>query len=936
MGAPYYDNGQTDEGKVYVYHGSAAGLSATPDWTREANVANVLFGSSVSTAGDVNGDGYADVIVGGPGFSSAGGRAYVYHGSAAGVDASSGWLAGSGQAGANFGISVSTAGDVDGDGYADVIVGARYYDNGETDEGRAFVYRGSASGLSAVEGWTAESNRANAEFGDCVSTAGDVNGDGYADVIVGAYAYDNGEAEQGAAFVYHGSASGPSATADWTVEGDQADAWFGNSVATAGDVNGDGYTDVIVGAPRYDNVETNEGRAYVYHGSASGLSATPAWIAESNQDGAGFGFRATTAGDVNGDGYADVIIGAWGYSNGESYEGGAFVYHGSAWGLSAAADWTAEGDQAGAYFGEWVSTAGDVNGDGYSDVIVGAEGYTNGEADEGAAFVYHGSASGLSATADWTAESNQGEVYFGYCVSTAGDVNGDGYADVIVGAYAYDNGEAGEGAAYVFHGSASGLSGAPSADPNDAAWMAEGNQAFAYFGESVSTAGDVNGDGYADVIVGADGYDNDQVEEGRVYVYHGSASGLSATEDWMAESNLIAPSFGYSVSTAGDVNGDGYADVIVGAYGYSNGETYEGRAYVYYGNGGPGLSLRPEQRRADDTAPVAHLGRSDSSDGFRVAALGHTPFGRGLVKLQWEVKPLGVPFDGSGTQTSGSWADTGGGGFPFSELVTGLAVETPYHWRLRLLYDTAATPFQQASRWLTVPWNGWQETDLSTRSTAVLGDRVWEDTDGDGIQDAGEPGMANVIVALYDSLGALVDFTVTGWSGGYEFRGLVWGAAYSIRFIPPSGYALTLQDQGGDDALDSDADPVTFETPVFTLLTALDASLWDAGMIPYCVPPDEPIYIYATTLSTDGNDYTILHFMDANQLSQVTGYNVYRSSDPAPPPSTWPQVASDIIDMDQATPNYQWVDTSGDVSPTGIWYYEVTAYNHRCPAEGPF
>jgi hypothetical protein len=90
------------------------------------------------------------------------------------------------------------------------------------------------------------------------------------------------------------------------------------------------------------------------------------------------------------------------------------------------------------------------------------------------------------------------------------------------------------------------------------------------------------------------------------------------------------------------------------------------------------------------------------------------------------------------------------------------------------------------------------------------------------------------------------------------------------------------------------------------------------------------------TLSTDGNDYPILHFMDGNQPGQVTGYNVYRSPDPAPPPSSWPMVASDVIDMDGATPNKQWVDASGDVSPTGIWYYEVTAYDHVCLAEGPF
>ena len=120
-------------------------------------------------------------------------------------------------------------------------------------------------------------------------------------------------------------------------------------MATAGDVNGDGFSDVIVGALLYDNGETDEGRAYVYHGSAAGLATTAAWTAESNQDDAHFGYSVATAGDVNGDGFSDVIVGAYVYDNGETNEGRAFVYHGSAAGLSPTAAWTAESNQAGAH-----------------------------------------------------------------------------------------------------------------------------------------------------------------------------------------------------------------------------------------------------------------------------------------------------------------------------------------------------------------------------------------------------------------------------------------------------------------------------------------------------------------------------------------------------------------------------------------------------------
>jgi hypothetical protein len=121
--------------------------------------------------------------------------------------------------------------------------------------------------------------------------------------------------------VFLGSASGLSTSAAWTAESDQAGALFGNSVASAGDVNGDGYGDVIVGAFGFDNGQTDEGRAFLYFGSAMGLSTTPAWTAESDQASAAFGVSVASAGDVNGDGYGDVIVGEPGFGNGQTGEG---------------------------------------------------------------------------------------------------------------------------------------------------------------------------------------------------------------------------------------------------------------------------------------------------------------------------------------------------------------------------------------------------------------------------------------------------------------------------------------------------------------------------------------------------------------------------------------------------------------------------------------
>jgi hypothetical protein len=608
------------------------------------------------------------------------------------------WTVESNQAGAAFGYSAATAGDVNGDGYSDVIVGATNYDFMFTGEGGAFVYLGSASGLATGAAWSAESNQASASLGQSVASAGDVNGDGYSDVIVGVPYYDNGPlTDEGAAFVYPGSAAGLATTPAWTGEGNQSNAHFGISVASAGDVNGDGFSDVIVGAEGYTNGQLSEGRALVYLGATAGLALSPAWTAEGNDQNASLGHSVGTAGDVNGDGYSDVIVGVpYNLDLSGTLRGKTLVYHGSASGLGASPAWTVQGDQPGSGFGISVGTAGDVNGDGFSDVIVGDYQATNGESQEGRAFVYHGSLSGLSPAPNWTAESNQAHSAFGCSVGTAGDVNGDGFSDVIVGASAYSN-VTNTGRAFVYHGSPSGLGLAP-------AWQANAGGNGVAFGSSVGTAGDVNGDGYSDVIVG-------DPRAGWALMFPGSPTGLQLSS-WISDGGGSA---GAAVATAGDVNGDGYSDVIVGAPTYSHGQTSEGRAYMYYGNGGDGLDRAPRQARSDNSALISLLGRSDSPSAFAFRALGRTAAGRGKVHLQWEVKPFGTSFNGSGV-LSGSVLDTGvpgGGGsaVPLTALANGLSPQTVYHWRLRVASDS---PFFPHSPWLSPPGNTPSEADLRT------------------------------------------------------------------------------------------------------------------------------------------------------------------------------------------------------------------------------
>ncbi|MCP4358569.1 MAG: DUF11 domain-containing protein, partial [Chloroflexi bacterium] len=426
-------------------------------------------------------------------------------------------------------------------------------------------------------GWALEGEQANANYGYGARPAGDVNGDGYDDVIIGAYRYDNDETDEGRAWLYYGSSNGLKLQPAWTADGEQSYAWMGLAVA-AGDVNNDGYDDVIVGSRNFDSGGySDNGRVDVYYGTASGLAQTADWTAYGNQNDARFGHAVASAGDVNGDGYTDIIIGARGYSNGESAEGGAYVYYGSATGLSSTPAWTAESNYANAWFGYAVDTAGDVNNDGYADVIIGSPMDGNGTVNGGKVYGFYGSGSGLSATPDWLIVSDQDGAGLGTGTSVAsvGDVNGDGYDDALVGAQTYDNPETNEGQVYLYYGSANGLNLAP-------AWTAESNQANANFGWSVAAVGDVNLDGFADFIIGADSFDTIVTDAGQATLYLGSPLQPDQTPYWTETGSQQNGRFGHIVGSGGDVDGNGYNDLLIGEQRYSNDQTQEGRVLIYY------------------------------------------------------------------------------------------------------------------------------------------------------------------------------------------------------------------------------------------------------------------------------------------------------------------------------------------------------------------
>ncbi len=461
--------------------------------------------------------------------------------------------------------------------------------------------------------------------GRSVSDAGDVNGDGFDDVIVNASGADPNGVYLGSSYVVFGMASGFSAHFDLsTIDGSNGfrlDGVAGDdsslSMSNAGDVNGDGFDDLIAGADHADPNGYNSGSSYVVFGKASGFSAT---MELSSLDG-GNGFRldgvsamnfsggsVSNAGDVNGDGFDDVIVGAHGADPNGYWSGSSYVVFGMVSGFSATMDLSSLDGSNGFRlvaerdFSGGSSNAGDVNGDGFDDVIVGAHGADPNGRYSGSSYVVFGMASGFNATMDLSSlDGSNGFRLDGVTAydfsgrsSNAGDVNGDGFDDVIVGASGADSNGNNSGSSYVVFGKASGFSATMELSSLDGSngFRLNGVAERDYSGSSVSTAGDVNGDGFDDLIVSAPDADPNGNNSGSSYVVFGKASGFSATMelssldgsngfrlDGVAERDYS----GSSVSTAGDVNGDGFDDLIVSAPDADPNGERSGSSYIIFG-----------------------------------------------------------------------------------------------------------------------------------------------------------------------------------------------------------------------------------------------------------------------------------------------------------------------------------------------------------------
>jgi len=479
-------------------------------------------------------------------------------------------------AGDTAGHSVSSAGDINGDGYDDLVIGARGAEGAGDDHygaGEAIIVFGNAGGFADIDaaalavadgfrifGGMEEGHRD--WLGASVSSAGDINGDGFDDLIIGASQADN---SGGAAIIIFGKGgdlddidlSEPLAPANgFRILADFND-FAGSSVSSAGDVNGDGYDDLMVGAPNADgptNGRPDAGEAIVIFGKAGGFADLNV-----STMAAADGFR---------------IFGANGFSSPN------------------------RGDDA----GQSVRSAGDVNGDGFDDLIIGApyaDGPSNTKVSAGEAIIVFGKAGGagggfanIDVNASDFVTSGAGFRIFGseaddrasFSVSSAGDINGDGFDDLIVGAVkangpANDRSLAGE--AIIVFGKSGGFTNIDVSSgtlvSSGAGFRIFGGLASDQAGWSVASAGDVNGDGFDDLIVGApggDGAGDTRADAGEAIVIFGKASGfgdidlaspLAPGAGFRVYGALAVDELGYSVSGAGDVNGDGFDDLIVGA-----------------------------------------------------------------------------------------------------------------------------------------------------------------------------------------------------------------------------------------------------------------------------------------------------------------------------------------------------------------------------------
>jgi hypothetical protein len=406
-----------------------------------------------------------------------------------------------------------------------------------------------------------QTDQPGSQMGTTVSNAGDINGDGFNDVIISAPYFSHGQSHEGAVFAYYGSApNGINPNVSTILERDVAEGHFGEYIAGGGDVNGDGYDDVLVGVPYNSGTFASTDVGSVYVYYGSAAGlSTTPAIIPSSRLGDHFGISVAIAKDIDGDGIDDILIGA---NNGEGY---ITVIYGSLWGVenSFVTEIAIAGSNG---LGTKVSDAGHIKGAGTRAVMA--------TANEGV-YIFQGDAGGVQGAPSQLITPVIPGGAFGAAIAGAADFNKDGFGDIAVG-------DKNNNVVYVFNGSDTGLISTYSLSLHS-------DLDSSLFGAQLAT-GDINGDGYDDLLVSAPRWESRiyEINEGLIYAYFGHQQGVDSYATLAVQCDQAHAWLGSSVAGVGDVNGDNYGDILVGVQQFSNSQVYEGIGAII-----PGRNYHP-------------------------------------------------------------------------------------------------------------------------------------------------------------------------------------------------------------------------------------------------------------------------------------------------------------------------------------------------------